>query len=127
MWGCEVRNVVSYIQNHHIPAIQAVGKERQRNPKWSYWYIRRSVAEQIKYPKQGVTETTENWTEGANEFLLLARDVWHKGWADIGRLMKSPVTGYAIFMHYQRLKKLRGEEPVKGIERSKRRRKGVRI
>jgi hypothetical protein len=104
--GAEVKCFLTYLINHHLPAIHAVGKDRNRNQYWAYWFVPKSVVMQIHYPHgKGKGLAHKPISDRAMKFIVMARDEWGKTWEDIRRMMRTEIVGWTIRNRYEAWKR----------------------
>lgn len=88
--GVDQKDVLRQIQIGRICGIQAVHKGGRDQAGWSFWYVRRSEAVQLKIPiGKGGNKRNYPWPAGADSFLIRARAQGLE-WGVIARMMKWP-------------------------------------
>jgi len=78
-WGRPVnsKDILRYINQGRLDAQHVVNKDGRQHvndvPAWSFWMVRRSQVEALRYYGSG--DAVSSWTEAADAFLVLARAV----------------------------------------------------
>ena len=70
--GCTVDQVSNAILHGRLYGYRAVGLDRTRDPKWAFWYVRKSEA--LTFPILGRSDSAKiRWSPAADAFILRSR------------------------------------------------------
>jgi hypothetical protein len=83
--GTTTNLVLQQIKRGRINGFQAIGLDRIRNPRWAFWFVRRSEILKYRMPNRS---DSNNFTPSADEFMLKARIEWGLSPAVIAKMMK---------------------------------------